>query len=358
MSDKSFVSLNEYSSEEKNPVVPEHLILEKDDDDGVIGNIIDRGLTFVPRAVRFKKAKRIMKKSLSGYISKAKRVIDKFAKSFQTKVNTIDPEYKSLKKKVDKLVAEDKDAEAKTAMETHLKELTDYKKDQMAILDKAIEDIFSAYTNAVDKRIDSEGFVLNVELSEKGKGELKAKWQELGAGAKMKIDEHKTGLIKSAGWKRIDAIISEIAAFIESRKYSSAIESADFHVESIKPYEKNAKYWRVHAFLRISGARLKTKEKGLLIGPNPDQLDLRSASKVIKFTGTNRYQLGGWKSQVLKTDPEWYIRPYILTKEIQAPIYGDTSQISSHLGKESGEREVISGGTDFSREGNIVGGSE
>jgi len=339
---ESFISLNEYSSENKPLLVSETMILEKgrDEDEKTFGKIIDRGLSFVPRAMRFKKAKKIMRKSLTKYIKKAKKVIDKFSKSFQIKVNTIDPEYKKLKKEVDVMVLDGKDVEAKAAMEVHLKELEAYKKEQMQILDEGIENIFKAYTTAIDERIDAPGFVLNVELSEKGKGELKAKWQEFGAIAKLKIDEHKTALIKSKGWKRIDEIIAEIKAFIESRKYASEIADADFLIENIREEEHN---FRVTVLFRISGARLKAVEKGLLISEDPDKLELDKGATVKKFTGTNRYQLGGFKERIPKVSLDNYIRPYIVVKEIKKPMYGDIVKIRTFL---SGKKDNIDAGSE------------
>ncbi len=320
MSEHKFISLNEYTS--KKNLVNETMILEKGDEDGngIFGKIIDRGLSFVPRAMRFKKAKKTMKRSLGKYIKKSKKVINKFAKSFQTKVATIDPEYKKLKKEVDKFAAEGKDMEAKSAMEVHLKELETYKKEQMDILDKGIQDIFNAYTNAIDQRIDTPGFVFNVELSEKGKGELKAKWQEFGAIAKMKIDEHKTILIKSKGWKRIDEIIAEIKAFVESRRYARELKDADFFVEHIGQSDLG---FAIKILFRISGARFKVVEKGFLIHQDDNELTLEGAAVVKKFTGTNRYQLGGWKDYISGNTPlDYYIRPYCIVKEIVNPIYG------------------------------------
>jgi len=69
--------------------------------------------------------------------------------------------------------------------------LDDYKKEQMQTLDKGIEDVLGAYTTSIENRIQNPGFVLNVELSEKGKGELRAKWQELSALQKIEIDKEK-----------------------------------------------------------------------------------------------------------------------------------------------------------------------
>jgi len=340
---ESFIPLNEYSSEEKPLRVSETMILEKgDDDEGTYGKIIDRSLSFIPRAMRFAKGKKIMKRSLNKFIKKSKRVIDKFSKSFQNKVGTIEPEYKELKKKVEKLVAQEKDIEAKSAMEVHLKELESYKKEQMQILEKGIDDIFQAYTNAIDNRIDAPGFVLNVELSEKGKGELKAKWQELGAVAKMKIDEYKTVLISSPGWKKIDEIIAEINAFVEERKYAKIINDADFFVEKISEVENG---FKVTVLFRMSGARLKAVEKGLLITKDPN-VEFSEATRE-PYTGTNRYQLGGFKTTIGKIDQEYFLIPYIVVKEVKAPIIGKPAQIGAFL---SGKRDMNTE-TDIDQEG-------
>lgn len=175
MNKESFESLHNYQPEENKIFINESLLLEKDDE-GVFGTIIDRGLSFVPRAIRFKKAKKVMKKALAGYTNKAKNLIKKFSQSFKRKVDTIEKEYLDVKEnKVVPLVKEGKREEAVKLMKEQLKELEDYKKQQMQVLSKGIEDVLTSYTHSIDKRIDNPGFVLNVELSEKGKGELKAK---------------------------------------------------------------------------------------------------------------------------------------------------------------------------------------
>ena len=110
-----------------------------------------------------------MKTALKGYVRKSKKLVDKFTKSFQNKVSSIDPEYQKLKKEVEKLTSEGKDVEAKAAMETQLKELQDFKKEQVATLEKGFADILESYTSAIDRRIENPGEVFNVELSEKGK---------------------------------------------------------------------------------------------------------------------------------------------------------------------------------------------
>jgi len=91
---ESFESLEQYKP--KKIIVNESLLEAKDD--GILGSIVDKGLSFVPRAMRFKKAKKVMKKFLAGYTKKAKNLISKFASSMKSKVNKIEKEVEQLKK--------------------------------------------------------------------------------------------------------------------------------------------------------------------------------------------------------------------------------------------------------------------
>ena len=148
----------------------------------------------------------------------------------------------------------------------------------------------------------------------------------------MKVDEHKTDLIKSKGWKRIDEIIAEIQAFIEARKYAKEINDADFFVEKVVEVENG---FKVTVLFRISGARLKVVEKGLLISKNPD-VDFVQATRE-PYTGTNRYQLGGFKTVISKIDREYFLIPYIIVKEVKDPILGKPAQIDAYL---AGKRDM------------------
>ncbi|HUW44227.1 MAG TPA: hypothetical protein VMW50_00375 [Dehalococcoidia bacterium] len=324
MNKESFESLHNYQPEENKIFINESLLLEKDDE-GVFGTIIDRGLSFVPRAIRFKKAKKVMKKALAGYTNKAKNLIKKFSQSFKRKVDTIEKEYLDVKEnKVVPLVKEGKREEAVKLMKEQLKELEDYKKQQMQVLSKGIEDVLTSYTHSIDKRIDNPGFVLNVELSEKGKGELKAKWQELVAIQNIKIDEAKTELIKSEGWKKLDDMISEITGFIESRRGGGDADVV-FKVHDIVPLPGEEYLVRVH--LRVAGGRPEVEEKGVLVGEDPESLEYgEKGIKKVQEVGTYQYNARPYKI-LIKASPEDFVRPYLKVKGKSEPYYGDAASL-------------------------------
>lgn len=325
MNKESFESLETYKPFDNKVLVNEALVEAKGDDDGVLGSIIDRGLTFVPRAMRFKKAKKVMKKSLVGYTKKAKNLIQKFTKSLNVKVDKVANEYKKLKKeKILPLLEEGKREEAIKLAKDQLKELEEYKKQQMESLSKGINQILESYTSSINNRIDNPGFVLNVELSERGKGELKAKWQELVAIQNTKIDEYKTDIIKSEGWKKLDEMISELSGFVEQRRHSGDADVI-FKVHDIVPQSTGEYLVRVH--LRVAGGRPEVEEKGVLVGKNPEDLELGEGGvRKIQEVGTYQYNARPYKL-IVKGSPEDFVRPYMKVKNRVEPYYGDAASL-------------------------------
>lgn len=338
MSNTTFEPLKDYNGEyiEKFDLVTESLF-EADDDDAGIGNIIDKGLSFVPRAARFAKAKKVMKKSLNLYIKKAKGIIESFDTISGRKINNIAKEYLSLKNgQVKKLIADDKSEEAAKVLKNFLTELEQYKKEQIAQLEKSIENVHQAYTNAIDKRIDSPGFVLNVELSEKGKGELKAKWQELSATADMKIDEHQTAaLLKNEGFKKLDAIVAEVEAFIS--KNEAIKGDIHFTVTSIK---QNGDKFQIESRPVIVGARYNVKEKGIIISDEPNNMALGEGGKKYAYSG-NRSNTTRPYRIIVTANLEDYVLPYMLVHESEKPIYGELVQIDDMLSANQGDTPVV-----------------
>ena len=339
MSKDSFERLNEYQGEASNYLVPEQLF--EADDEGVFGKLIDRGLSFVPRAMRFKKAKKIMRKSLAGFTSKAKALVSKFSAGFKAKVETIDKEYKKLiKEKVQPLIDEGKNKEAVELLESQKKELEDYKKEQMAVLDKGIDDILGAYTNSINHRIDNPGFVLNVELSEKGKGELKAKWEELAAMQKIEIDKEKTKLITSTGWRRLGDMIAEMNGLIKNKRGVDA--DVDIFIQDNIRIRPDTYMVKVH--IRVQGGRPTLQEKGILIGSDAEKLNYEGGVRTVKVTGTYQYNTRPFDLEVQAKENE-FVRPYLIFKDTNQPYYGDIAAFSqardkSDAGKKTGDDRI------------------
>jgi len=306
-----FQSLDEYTLNKLNEA----------NDDGMIGNIIDKAASFIPRAVRFKKAKSTMAKALNGYIRKSKSVINNFSKGLSKKIDVINKQYsKMVAEKIQPLVDAGNTKQAAKMMTQFLKELEHYRDAQIQQLDKNIENIYNSYNAAIEKRIQSPGFVLNVELSEKGKGELMAKWQELSGLAKMKIDEKKEEIMANEGWRHLDNIISEVSSFVEENSYDAG--DIEFKIQFAKPLQKDLYDVKVH--LRLSGKRLSVTEKGVLVAKNQDDLEIgNSNASKHPVKGTYQYNANSWITHVEIPDTNSFIIPYLIVKQSKNPIYGE-----------------------------------
>lgn len=339
---QSFESLNDYQKTNIKYLVSESLILEKGEDESIFGKVIDRGLSFVPRAMRFKKAKKVMQKSLIEFVKKAKSIIKKFDTTFNEKIKIIDTEYRKLvDEKISPLLKDDKTEEALSILENQRKELEEYKKEQMNILNKSIDDILTPYTNSIEKRIDSPGFVLNVELSEKGKGELRAKWQELAASQKLELDKDKTNIIKSSGYKRLDEMIAEVTKLIAEIKNKERLKNLDFYINYIT--DKGNNVYDVKVQLRTSGARLNVIEKGVIIGSNPNKLEYSSGANIVKLTGTYAYSAQTFSVHIKNVSKDDYVRPYLIDKNSKHPIYGDVGRIDELIQSGEASKSSIKG---------------
>lgn len=335
--DTKFEPLDKYNGDyiEKFDLVTESLF-EADDDDTGIGNIIDKGLSFIPRAARFKKAKSVMKKSLNLYIKKAKSIIGSFDKISARKINNITKEYIALKNgQIKKLKEADKTEEAAVVLKNFLSDLEQYKKEQISQLEKSIENVHQSYTAAIDKRIDSPGFVLNVELSEKGKGELKAKWQELSATADMKIDEYQTAaILKNEGFKKLDAIVAEVESFISKNQ---ALKG-DIHFTVTSIIQKGNQF-QIESRPLITGTRLSVKEKGLIISDEPNNMALGEGGKKYSYTGKRADTARPYRI-IVTANIEDYVLPYMIVHESEKPIYGELVQIDDMLSAAQGNNPV------------------
>ena len=329
---ESFEKLNEYELEDSKKLVSEFLLLEKDDKDGILGSIIDKGASFIPRAMRFQKAKKIMGKFLGGWSSKSKKLIDKFSKSINKKVSKIDKSYKEFKKdKIAPLIKEKKYEEAASLLKSQLGDIEKYKKEQFEILDKGIDDILKSYTSSIQKRIDGPGFVLNVELSERGKGELMARWEQLAASQRMKIEEYKLNTLKANGWTTIDNIIAEITSFIEKRKKAEHNKQISGSIKISNLIEQSPNVYFVNARILVSGGRVQISKKGIIVGKSPKNLTL-DGEGVEVFDEKGKYQFTASAIKVaIKGTKDHWIRPYFTTTDLSEPVYGDIVNIEDKL---------------------------
>lgn len=296
--------------------------LYEDDEKGIIGSIIDRTASFVPRAMRYRKAKKTMGSFLNGFDKKTDNLIKNFESNLDKMASTTRNNYKVFKKKkIDPLMATDKIDQAVNLSAIYKKELESIKSNELKKIKDAVHKVMDHYTAAMDKRIETPGFVINVELSEKGKGKLKAKWSELSSIKLMEADEKLSRLMDNESLSDIDSIISELDAFIEEHKYSYGKNTIDFYISTIEKVGTDK--FRIEVFLRSPGHRHSLSEKGILIADDANKLIDHKHSKLVKMK--NLY-FSSFSIVVTAKDTD-YVRPYLkLTKAVK-PIYGDIEHI-------------------------------
>lgn len=328
---ESFESLYEYQQDNKKVLVQENLILEADDKSGPIGTIIDRGLSFVPRAVRFKKAKKTMKIAIHKFDEKSRKVIDASKKSISKRVDKIEQQYKDfMATKVKPLVDAEKYSEAVSLVNTEMAEYEGYKKDMLAQLEKSVDNVLSEYTKAIETRIDKPGFVFNVELSDKGKGELKAKWQELVSVQRLKIDEYKMEIASASGLSRLDEMISKMKGFVAEKKYSYGSSYLELYVDKVT-MNPGSKTYNVHVWVRAAASRLKVEAKGLVWGDSPDLKIGEPGVKAAKETKDPKAFRVYWMT-LSGVDENTYVAPWMQFFGDPTIQYGPTEQLKDKMG--------------------------
>jgi hypothetical protein len=293
-----------------------------EDEKGIIGSLIDKTASFVPRAMRFAKAKSIMKSYLNGFEKKSLSLIKHFEKNIGKVADTAEENFKKFKKdKLNSLMALDKIDQAVNMAIAYKKELASLKESELKKINAYVDKILDSYTAAIDKRIDNPGFILNVELSDKGKGKLKAKWVELSAIKKMEIDEKLMQLLANAGLSTVDDINAELESFIEEHRYSYGKAAVEIYIDSVVKIAPDQ--FKVTVFLRSPGNRYALNEKGLLIGDTEEQLSDVHSARLVKARDLvlSAYTL------TINAKETSYIRPYVKLVKSVRPTYGNIENI-------------------------------
>jgi hypothetical protein len=198
-----------------------------DDSDDVLSTPISRVASFPARALRFRKAKSVMLKYAKKILAKTDKIIKKFELEIDKSVPQITRRGEDLQKELDSAKKSGDEIGARAIINQQKKFTQDVKKnqdDRVNTLNQAIENLITTYTTAIHKRIDEPGYVLKVELSEKGKAELKFMWEELISGIKQKSYEKLVKIINNKNIKGLESLVARLEIEIEEaedRRYQN-----------------------------------------------------------------------------------------------------------------------------------------
>jgi len=218
--------LNEIISKEYGEIKP---LLEKggSDDDSALTTPFSRAFTFPARAIRYRKAKNIMIRYSRKIISRVEKIIRKFEGELDKSIDQITQKGKDLENQLDRAKKTGDEVEVRAVVNQQKKFKVDVEKNQEARvqhLNQSIDNLIQAYTNGITKRIDEPGYVLKVELSDKGKADLKFLWEEYVSKIKQMTYEKLIKIINNKHVKGLEKLIARLEVEIEDaedRRYKS-----------------------------------------------------------------------------------------------------------------------------------------
>jgi hypothetical protein len=237
--------LNGIISQEYGGIKP---LLEKDDDDSALTIPFSRMVSFPARAIRYRKARNIMIKYSKKIITKVEKVIRKFEGELDKSIPQITERGKDLQNQLEKAKKTDDEVEVRAIVNQQKKFKTEVEKNQDARvqhLNQSIDNLIQAYTNGINKRIEEPGYVLKVELSDKGKADLKFLWEEYVSKIKQMTYEKLIKIINNKHVKGLEKMTARLEVEIEDaedRRYKSRRSREEiFHQEKKEKEEAEKK---------------------------------------------------------------------------------------------------------------------
>lgn len=194
-------------------------LYEANEDDEKFVTPLKRVGSFPARAIRFRKAKAVMKKYEAKILRKAEKIIKRFESEIDKSIPVIKKRGEELEAELKAAKKSGDDVAARAIINQQKKFTKDVEENQQARLqnlNQSIENLINTYTQAIHKRIDEPGYVLRVELSEKGKAELKFLWDEKVATIKQQIYEKLVRIINNKNIKGLESLISKLEIEIEN----------------------------------------------------------------------------------------------------------------------------------------------
>lgn len=195
-------------------------LLEKggSDDDDALTTPFSRAFSFPARAIRYRKAKNIMIRYSRKILSKVEKIIRKFEGELDKSITQITEKGQDLQRQLDKAKKTGDEVEVRAVVNQQKKFKADVEKNQEARvqhLNQSIDNLIQAYTNGITKRIDEPGYVLKVELSDKGKADLKFLWEEYVSKIKQQTYEKLIKIINNKHVKGLEKLIARLEVEIE-----------------------------------------------------------------------------------------------------------------------------------------------
>jgi len=180
---------------------------------GVVTTPIERLGTYPLRAIRYRKTKAVIKKYESKISSRVDKIIKKFIQELDKSVPEITKRSDELQTAL-KTAREEGNEDKEESLITQIKKFNDdVKSNQNSRIDQlnqSIETLIQSYSEAINKRIENPGYIIKVELSDRGKADLKFLWEEKVASLRQDVYEKLIKIINDKNLKGLEAIQSDM----------------------------------------------------------------------------------------------------------------------------------------------------
>jgi len=237
--------LNQIISEEYGEIKP--LLEATNDDDSALTTPFSRAFTFPARAIRYRKAKNVMIRYSKKIISRVEKIIRKFEGELDKSITQITEKGKNLEDQLKRAKSAGDETEIRAVVNQQKKFKAEVEKNQEARvqhLNQSIDNLINAYTQGITKRIDEPGYVLKVELSDKGKADLKFLWEEYVSKIKQMTYEKLIKIINNKHVSGLEKMIARLEVEIEDaedRRYKSRRSREEIAFDEKKSVEKKLK---------------------------------------------------------------------------------------------------------------------
>ena len=217
------------------------------DDDAALTTPFSRAASFPARAIRYRKAKNVMVKYSKKIISRVEKIIRKFEGELDKSITQITEKGKNLEAQLKKAKSDGDETEIRAVVNQQKKFKAEVEKNQEARvqhLNQSIDNLINAYTQGITKRIDEPGYVLKVELSDKGKADLKFLWEEYVSKIKQMTYEKLIKIINNKHVSGLEKMIARLEVEIEDaedRRYKSRRSREEIAFDEKKSVEKKLK---------------------------------------------------------------------------------------------------------------------
>lgn len=238
-------------------------LLEKtgSEDDSVLTTPFNRMLSFPARAIRYRKAKNVMIRYSKKIISRVEKIIRKFEGELDKSITQITEKGKDLQNQVERAKKAKDEVELRAVVNQQKKFKSEVEKNQDARvqhLQQSIDNLIQAYTTGIHKRIEQPGYVLKVELSDKGQADLKFLWEEYVSKIKQQTYEKLIKIINNKHVKGLEKMIARLEVEIEDaedRRYKNKMwrnRSAQDEKQTIEKKLENpeSEFERLVVYLR------------------------------------------------------------------------------------------------------------